>query len=256
MGTSSAQRSPATPEWERVRELYREGEANPGVIASRVASALDARTRAEMAGPGVATCLSSLLRGSRLVAEAGLPVIWQSQPAAQGPPVLRLAQALRQEAEQRIARKGFASRPTDLALNALGTSAMEAAAGGGPGVLGLSEPETAANFGAYAREGRLGDLSLCFLSHDFDHLFRYFVNRDLSDFIGSPALPTVAHGSRLRDAVALHCRQLVRQVPVAALAPLLEQAAAEDADETQEQLQQVLRELTAEGLRQITAAGG
>jgi hypothetical protein len=256
MGTSSAQRSPATPEWERVRELYREGKASPGEVASRVASALDARTREEMAGPGVASCLSSLLRGSRQVATGGLEAIWQSQPTAQGPPVLRLAQALRQEAEQRIASRGLASRLADVALNALGTSALEAAAGGAPGVLGLGEPETASNFAAYARESRLGELSLCFLSHDFDHLFRYFVSRDLSDFIGSPALPTVAHGSRLRDAVALHCRQLVRQVPVTALAPLLERAVAGNADETQEQLQQVLQELTTEGLRQLTAAGG
>lgn len=239
-----------------MRELYREGGASPGAIASRVASALDARTRAEMAGPGVAACLSSLLRGSRLVADAGLDAIWQSQPTAQGPPALRLAQALRQDAEQRIAGRGLASRPTDLALNALGTSAMEAAAAGAPGVLGLDETAAATNFGAYARERRLGELSLCFVSHDFDHLFRYFVSRDLADFIGTPALPTVADGSRLRDAVALHCRELARQMPVAALTPLLEQAVAGDADETQEQLQQVLQELTAEGLRQITAAGG
>jgi hypothetical protein len=256
MGTSSSQRSPATPEWERVRELYREPDASPGQIASRIVTSLDAQTRADLAGPGVASCLSSLLRASRQAATAGLEQIWQSHPSAQGPAVLRLAQALRQDAERQIVAHGYASRLADIGLNALGTSVLEVAAGGAPGFMDVAEAEAGANLGAFARDGRQAELSQCFLSHEFDHLFRYLVSRDLSDFIGSPVLPTVAHGSRLRDAVALHCRQLARRVPAAAYEAVFQEAVLADEDESRQQVEQVLQQLTDVGLGEIATAGG
>ena len=252
MGTSSSQRSPATPEWERVRELYRDPGAEPREVASRLVSALDDATRRDLAGPGVASCLSALLQGARRVRTSGLSALGLSEGAA--PAALHLAQALRQQAEQRIVAGGYASRFTDLGLNALGTSALEAAAAGGASFLNLAAPEVEGNFASYGAGPGLGALSACFLEHDFDHLFRYFVSRDLSDFIGSPALPTVAHGSRLRDAVTLHCRETARRVAVDHYLAELEAIAAGEATEAPPQ--SVLQALVTDGLDRLAAAGG
>jgi len=168
---------------------------------------------------------------------------------------LQLAQTLRQEAERRIVAGGHAARFADIGLNALGTSTLEAAAGGGVSVLNLTAPEVTDHFAAYGAGAGLGALTSCFLSHDFDHLFRYFVSRDLSDFIGSPALPTVGHGSRLRDAVTLHCGRIARQVAVSAHTATLEAIATAEPETALEPAQAVLEALIHEGLERLTAAG-
>jgi hypothetical protein len=255
MGTSSSHRSPSTPEWERVRELYRKPDADPGTIASRIVSALDHDTRQGLAGPGVACCLETLLQASRVSLAGSLEALWQDTPQVHGPALLRLAQALRQQAEQRIVSGGHASRFTDIALNALGTAAFEAGAGGLAEVLTVPEAQVLTNLGSYAGQQRLGELSLCYLSHDFDHLFRYFVTRDLSDFIGSEALPSVAHGSRLRDAVTRHCREQITGLEAARWESTLAAALQAPENLRGEQLGQALGEMTEAGLERIAAGG-
>ena len=255
MGTSSSHRSPSTPEWERVRELYRERDVPPGLIAASIVSALEPETKREMAGPGVACCLSSLLYGARVADLEGLLPIWEAHPRAQGPALLRLAQALREEAEQQIAGHGFASRFADLGLNALGTATLEAGAGGAAEVFNIPAAEVGENLAVYPRQRRLADLSLCYLAHDFDHLFRYFVTRDLSDFIGSEALPSVSDGSRLRDAVTQYCRRAVARVEAAGLEGPLTVASAARGEEDLRQVQAALGGLVQLGLEQVTSGG-
>ena len=112
MGTSSSHRSPSTPEWERVKQLYREPNPDPREVASRITSALDATTRQEMAGPGVACCLTHLLQASRQVADLGLATLVPDTSAA--PPLLAASEVIREQAERDIALHGFASRFSDL----------------------------------------------------------------------------------------------------------------------------------------------
>lgn len=252
MGTSTSQRSPATMEWERVRELYRQPDPDPGEIASRIVAALDPQTRSQLAAPGVSCCLQSLLQFS-CDYDAGL-VGWPAGLPS-GPPLLALAQVLRERAEQRIAAGGLASRFADIGLHALGTCVLEAGAGDALGVFHLDLPHVSGSLGAYAREGRLADLSLCYLAHDFDHLFRYFVSRDLSDFVGSAAVPNVASGALLRDAVTLHCRETVRRVQAQAHEPTLRHAMTLAAEDGQEHMHGVFREMIDDGL-ELLAAGG
>lgn len=255
MGTSSAQRSPATPEWDRVRRLYQPSDADPRQIASRIVTAMDSGTRQEMAGPGVAHCLSSLLRAARQTATGDPTGIWQSAAPTPGPAALHLAQTLRVEAERQIVAGDHASRFADLGLNALGTCGLEVAAGGAPSFLNLTAPEVTRNLGAYGQPERLPDLAVSFLAHDFDHLFRYFVTRDLSDFIGHPALPDVSAGSQLRDAVTRHCQETARRVTAAAFAPLLEEALATEAEAGLPPLQQALTGLTTDALEALRVGG-
>jgi hypothetical protein len=255
MGTSSSHRSPSTPEWERVRELYRTPDAAPSQIASRIVSALDSGTRQALAGPGVACCLGTLLEASQASLEGRLEALLQTALPAHGPALLPLAQSLRQQAEQQIVRDGLASRFTDLALNALGTATFEAGAGGAVEVLTVPVNQVVTNLGRYAGEQRLGELAVCYLSHDFDHLFRYFVTRDLSDFIGHEALPSVAHGSRLRDAVTRHCRTIISQMEASIWENELAAALQAPAAASREQLAQSLEAMTDTGLRLIAAGG-
>lgn len=256
MGTSTSHRSPATPEWDRVRDLYRQPNPDPGAIASRIVSALSPAARSEMAGPGVALCLGSLVNSSRRIAEGGLQgVLGTERKGPGGPPLLRLAQALREGAERHITATNQASRWAEIGLNALGTAVMEAGAGNSASVLQVPEPEIEEHLGCFLRDRRLHELAKCFLAHDFDHLFRYFVTRDISDFIGSEALPTVAAGSQLRDAVTLFCRQKAAVVAMDQHEPALQQAAALAPDEALSVLKAPLGALIEAGLRSVETGG-
>ena len=83
MGTSTSQRSPATPAWDRVRQLYRQPNPEPGEVVGRIVAALDPETRAQMHGRGVVPSLDALLWGSHRVSHAGLaPLLGEA-----GPPV-------------------------------------------------------------------------------------------------------------------------------------------------------------------------
>jgi hypothetical protein len=253
MGTSSSHRSPSTPEWERVKQLYREPNPDPREVASRITSALDATTRQEMAGPGVACCLSHLLQASRQVAEHGLAALVPAAPAA--PPLLAVSEAIREQAERTIALNGYASRFSDLALNALATSVFEAGAGGSPELFSIGAPVVETGLAAFAREHRLHDLATTFVGHDFDHLYRYFVTRDTNEFVGGPGLPTVAEASQLRDAVAHYCRDSIRQLQAAVHEEALAAALQAPGDEGLTQMQQVLSDLTSRGLQRLAAGG-
>lgn len=254
MGTSSSQRSPSTPEWERVRQLYRQPNPDPREVASRIVSALDAGSRQDLSGPGVACCLSTVLRGSAAVAEDGLAAVVPGGLAEGWPPLLQVTQRLQEQAERRVADLGLASRFTELGLRALGTTLFEAASGGSD-TFQVSADLVATNLGAYAAEHRLHDLSLCFLAHDFSHLFSHFVTRDISDFTGTDALPTELQRSQLRDAVARCGHESALRVEAAVHEEALSRALRLDPDEADAQVQLVLADLTHRGL-EVVAAGG
>jgi hypothetical protein len=252
MGTSSSHRSPTTPEWERVKQLYREPHPDPRAVASRITAALDEATVQDMAGPGVACCLTSLLRAVGTVADGGLPALLR---AAERPPLVAAAEAIRERAERAIAHGGFASRFSDLGLNALATAVFEAGAGGSPELFGVGADRVAAALTSFRTARRLHRLAVTFVGHDFDHVYRYFVTRDSSDFVGGPGLPTVADASELRDAVARHCRETMTDLEAAVHETALAAALRQSDDEARAQVQDVLANLTRRGLQQLAAAG-
>ncbi|MBC7288997.1 MAG: hypothetical protein H5T86_13370, partial [Armatimonadetes bacterium] len=111
MGTSSSQRSPATPEWERVRELYRQPNPDPGEVAARIVQALDPATRRAMGDLGVAVCLDTALLASKQIAEVGLAQWLRAANIEPGaPPSLQAAAAARAQAQNRIISLREASR--------------------------------------------------------------------------------------------------------------------------------------------------
>jgi hypothetical protein len=253
MGTSSSHRSPSTTEWERVKRLYRGPMPDPGQLAGAIVSALDTATRHEMSGPGVGCCLSLLLRASDTAAAGGLDLLLASTPAT--PPLLSLSQMLRDQAEREIAARGYASRFADIALNALGTATFEAAASGAASVFDITGQEAAASLAAFSHDRRLHALSLCFLAHDFDHVFRYFVTRDTTDCLGGADMPSIAHASQLRDAVAAYCRGAVARVEAAVYEQSLAAALREDTEPCGEGIQTILSELTKLSLERISSGG-
>jgi len=254
MGTSSSHRSPSTPEWERVKQLYREPNPNPREVASRITSALDAETRQEMSGPGVACCLRSLLQASTRVGDGGLAALLP--PGTEAPPLLAASEAVREQAEREIARRGLASRFADIALNALATTVFEAGAGPSAELFNVDLATAEAGLATYAREHGLHRLALTFVGHDFDHLYRYFVTRDVSEFVGGPGLPTVAEASQLRDAVSRYCRDAVGELEAAVHEEALAAALRQDEAQGLASVQDVLADLNDRGLQRIAAAGG
>jgi hypothetical protein len=68
------------------------------------------------------------------------------------------------------------------------------------------------SFSRYGRDHEVDKLASLFVGHDLDGTFRYFVARDVPDFIGGQGIPTVAEASQLEDAVAAHCREAWREV--------------------------------------------
>ena len=207
MGTSSSQRSPRTPEWERVRRLYDDPQAPSRVLVARIVDALGSRTRAEMADSAVARCMATLTRASAGDLDATLLSLDPDLPAAAD-----LAAALRACAESDIARHREASRFGELALDALSASALEIGEGveEAPGVL-------RAALARYADERRLADLAGTFVSQDMGYAFRHFVERDTPAHVGGPRLRTVRDAGDLADEVADVCRQITRRVPLAGI---------------------------------------
>lgn len=247
MGTSSSHRSPSTPEWERVKRLYREPNPDPGRVASLIVSALDAETKADMSGAGVACCLSGLLAMSRQIATRGL-TLEAMTPGL--PPLVAVSEAVRSGAEHEIARLGLAGGFTDLALRALGTATFEAGSSGAAGSFDITAEQLSESLGAFACDDRLHDLSLCFLGHDLDQVFRDFVGRDLNDFVGTENLPRNAQASQLRDAVGVHCRAIVGQLNAAQYERALHDALSVG-EPRLDLIQATLAELTEISLRKL-----
>lgn len=228
MGTSTWHRSPATPEWERVRELYAQRDPDPREVVRRIVGALDPDTCERMKAPAVVTSLGVLLEGARLVADTGLASTLASLGVEAQPPALQMAAGLRNRAEVLIAQAEQASRFGDLALEAVGTTAMAIATLHDPaaGLLAVPLAAAEANFAGLHRDGRHHELAETFLGHDLDRAFRHFVARDVADFIGGEGIPTVGHASRLEDGVARLCREGLVGLDLAAWQGALAEAAS------------------------------
>ncbi|MGC9316513.1 MAG: hypothetical protein ACP5KN_00585 [Armatimonadota bacterium] len=257
MGTSTWHRSPDTEAWRRVRELYAQPDPSPPEVARRIVEALDPDTRSGMRGPAVVTCLGTVVEGSQAVAADGLEATLQRLGVGAEPPAVQMAAGLRNRAEKLIARQALASRFGDLALDAVGTSALAIAAlsDAGTGVMELPLAVAEANFARFDREGQLHDLAALFVGHDLDRTFRYFVSRDVGDFIGGEGLPTVSHASRLEDAVAAHCRGTWQQLELSEHEDLLSRTLDTAPDERVELLRPVVVDGAAQGLELLGSGG-
>ncbi len=253
MGTSTSHRSPATPEWERVRELYKQPNPQPGEVVSRIVAALSPETRQQMRGPSVASSLDGLVWGSCCVADRGLAPLLADLAAPAGPPAIALAAGLRSHAQQHITDASLSSRFGELALDALSNSVMDVATLG-QGLLTATAEEVEANFARYAAQEDLATLSSNFFGHDFDQLFRYFVARDIGDFVGTQAFPTVSHSSRLLDDVAHYCRDTAAAIELASFEEQLRDSVALPIAQRIVQLEPILAHGIAAGLEVL--AGG
>jgi hypothetical protein len=257
MGTSSSQRSPATPEWERVRELYRQPNPEPGAVVSRVVQALDPVTRQAMSDVGVAICLDTVLVSAKQVATSGLETVLGAAGAtAAVPPPLSYASVLRSTAQERIIHSSTASRFAELAIDGLAVTAMEMASGGRPALLSaVTLPQADHFISSFVRGGRLHQLSGKFLGNDLDRAFRYFVGRDLSDFVGTEAFPTVGHAKQLLDSVAAYCRRTSDWLPLDPYEPLLQEAVASPETVRIPMVHSFLRQTMAQALDLLSSGG-
>ncbi|MGI5817672.1 MAG: hypothetical protein ACOX9R_06185 [Armatimonadota bacterium] len=208
MGTSTWHRSPETEAWKRVRELYAQPDPSPAEVVSRIVAALEPPTRAGMSDAAVTACLGTVVEGVQRVAVGGMEAALDGLGVGREPAAVQMAAGLRGRAESIIAAGGLASRFGDLALEAVGTTALAVAtlSTSGAGIMELPLAVAEQNFAQFGRESGLHELAALFIGHDLDRTFRYFVARDLGDFIGGEGLPSVSHANRFEDAVAAHCR--------------------------------------------------
>ncbi len=253
MGTSTAHRSPVTPEWERVRELYKQPNPLPGEVVGRIVAALSPVTRQQMQGPSVACNLDALLSGSYQVATEGLAELLAGAEAFAAAPAVALAAVLRDQAQQHITEARISSRFGELALDALSNTVMDVAAGG-RGILQAEQEQVATNFGRWFAEQNLTALGERFLGHDFDQVFRHFVARDIDDFVGTEAFPSVSHSSRLLDEVAQYCRETTAAVSLTGFEDQLQESVQLTTAERIELLEPVVAEGITIGLDVL--AGG
>lgn len=257
MGTSSSQRSPATPEWERVRELYRQPNPDPGEIAARIVEALDPATRQGLSDRGVTVCLDTGLLVTKRAAQGKLSEYLRNaglQPHEAVP--LQIAAAVRSEAQDRIISDRAASRFAELALDGLAVAVMDAACGGRPaGLMTVNFGLATENLSSFYRDERLHEFSRTFLSYDFDRVFRYFVSRDLSDFVGSSSFPDVGYAHRLLDRVAQYCRECTKRIPLENAEPILRSAIDSTDPSRIATLQDFLRGAIDQGLAAIATGG-
>lgn len=258
MGTSTWHRSPETEEWRRVRELYAQPDPSPRDVVARIVAALDGDTRAGLADAAVATCLGTLVEGAQRVAAEGLPATLDHLRVGREPAAIQVAAGLRDRAQRLVAAQGLASRFGDLALDAVGTTALSIATlrTSGSGVMDVPLAAAEANFAGFARENRLHEIAALFIGHELDQAFRYFVARDIGEFIGGPGLPTVSHASRLEDAVAAHCRHTWRTLDVHDYEPALTPALRTPPAERIALLTPVLQAGVTQGLGALAAGGG
>lgn len=259
MGTSSSQRSPSTPEWERVRELYRQPHPDPAEVLSRIVSALGPETRAGLKSAGVVCCLDHLLEAPLAAQARELSRLLTGHPGVPQMPVIELANGIRRRAENEIISLQMASRFSDLGLQAVGTTVMGAAESipGSPGLLKVTLPQLETHFAAFYEEPRLNNLAGAFLADDLSHAFRYFVARDISDFVGTEALPTVSSSSILQDKIAHSCRLITGSVDLTGSEDMIRHALAQpDAAERVEVLHGFFGQAVESGLNVLAAAGG
>jgi hypothetical protein len=250
MGTSTWHRSPATPEWDRVRELYAQPDPSPREIVSRIVAALDPQTRAGMSDPAVVTCLGVLIEGAQQVDRDGLPAALEALGAGTESPAVQLAGGLRTRAERLIAEHQYASRFGDLALEAMGTTALALASlhAEGAGLLDIPLAVVEASIVSFPRNHELYRAAQAFVAHDLDRTFRQFVSRDVQEFVGGPGLPTVGDANLLEDAVARYCRERAAAVRLAEHEALLRRTEQLDPQERVSQFTPLMAGGVAQGL--------
>jgi len=255
MGTSGAQRSPHTPEWAWVNALYRDPSATPPAIASAIVAALDAPTRQAMAGTPVAACLGALLQATGETAEAGLSALLARYGSLAGPPALALAAAARSAARAAILGARQNSIYGHLALDAAGTTALEAALAAPPGAGATADPFSAeaaavqAAFGRYARARDLSGLSGLFFGHDLGRTFEHFVARDVPQHVGTPGVPDARAAALLADRVGAHAREITRRLALGGVEDELQRAVRLGGERRARELQGLAAEAVGEGLR-------
>ncbi len=256
MGTSSLHRSPSTPQWERVRDLYRTYHPDPSEVVSRIVSALDPPTRSGLSDMAATCCLDRLLHGSEAAAEQRLAAFLAPGHSLAESPATLLAAGVRDAADRLIAARGVSSRYGDLALQALGSSVLELARC----VSDVEGPrpclaELQAHLGGFHTQRKLHCLTGTFLAHDLEHTFRYFVARDIPQFVGTEALPTVADGLQLQDRIAATCREITEDVDLADTESDTHAAISHpDPGRRTVALQGILRESVDRGLAALAAA--
>jgi len=252
MGTSNYQRSPSTPAWEHVRDAYRAGTRDPAEVSRRVVLALAPQTRELMAGPGVATCLRTLLDGARAAAQH--PV---EAPLRNATSVLTAAGALRSEADRRLALGGHASTYCAIALDALGASAVMALSPAtGPDLPNALAPLPLARLADTYRHGHLHALTQRFIVADMDRCLSYFVSRDLSQFVGTDSFPTVSDARRLTSDVGFYAGRVASAVPLTGYEDRLQAAlSSEQAQGRVHGVHDILGEAFRESLDAIQGGG-
>jgi hypothetical protein len=257
MGTSTWHRSPETEAWKRVRELYAQPDPSPEQVVSRIVAALEPETRAGMSDAAVTTCLGTMVDGVQQVDRHGIEQALTGLGVGREPVAVQMAAGLRGRAEQTIAGQGFASRYGDLALEAVGTTALAVAtlSTSGAGIMEVPLHLAERNFAHYSREDNLHELAALFVGHDLDRSFRYFVARDVADFIGGEGIPSVSHANRLEDAVAAHCRDAWSELALAEWEDRLGSVAERSPAERVELLSPVMAAGVDQGL-DLLAAGG
>jgi hypothetical protein len=187
-----------------VRELYQQPNPAPGEVVGRIVAALEEASRARLHEAAAVCCLDTVLHGSATLAEPGaaLPPVSVSS----GIPALDLAVALRADALDSISRAGVASVTGVLALDTIPPTVLDSLSSGSD----WSDFPASTVLSRYSRFAREGDLSVLageYCGHGLEQVFRYFVARDVSDFVGGAGLPTLRESARLADSVGELCRQ-------------------------------------------------
>ncbi len=250
VGTSTWHRSPETEAWKRVRELYGDLSPAPAAVTSRIVAATEPETRAAMNDAAVATCLGTLVEGVQRVERDGFPVLMGDIDAGAEPVAVQLASRLRGHAERSIVEQGLASRFGDLALDAIATTALAltAPAEDEQHVPELPLPIVADNIARHGRTGHLHGIASLFVRHDLDTVFRYFVSRDLPDFIGGEGLPSVTEADELQDGVKAHLRRVCEKLDLSGHEPLLAEVIDLSPRERVRHLSPVMADGIAQGL--------
>ena len=246
MGTSTSHRSPATREWELVRELYQQPNPAPGEVVGRIVAALEEASRRRLHDAAAVRCLDAVLEGSAALAAPGAAL--PSVVASSGIPALDLATAVRAEALGSIASAGVSSVTGALALDSIPPTVVDSLSTGSD----WSDFPASTVISRYSRFAREGDLSVLageYCGHGLERAFRYFVARDVSDFVGQTGLPTLQESAQLADRVGELCLQrgseprlrryeqdlqeimtLARDQRIRALAPLMHESVESSLD--------------------------
>jgi hypothetical protein len=202
MGTSTSHRSPRDEAWEAVREVYEHPHPDAATLVSRIIAALDEVTSQRLHEPAPVICFEALLHTSL----EPPPRMQENLTAPGAVPALALATEVRSLAEDCLSSRRLSTLIGDLALDALPPAVIDAL---GPGELwpDLSPAATLTRYTRYANERRLHQLANCFAARDLEQVFKYFVSRDVGDYVGTPSLPTVAESRRLLEDVGSLCRR-------------------------------------------------